>query len=78
MNAHRGFQRRIEIVNEDRQTGDVVHVRMRDDYVTYCVPLIRGESDGQATGVNCHAVVDKVTGQTLFKGRLAVTIEGAG
>ena len=56
--AKRFLQRGVKIVDEDRQTRDVVHVRMSDDNVFNFGALLVGEGNGDTAGINCHAVVD--------------------
>ena len=58
VNSHRLLQTRIKIVDEDWQTGDVVHVRVRNDDVFDFGPLLVGQSNRDTAGVNRHAVVD--------------------
>src|SRR5215212_7178485 len=58
VNAHWLFQSRIKIVDEYRETGDMVHVRMGDDDVSDFGSLLVAESNCDAAGINCHAVVD--------------------
>jgi hypothetical protein len=72
------FERWIEVINEDREARDVVHVRMRDDYVANCAPLFGIQSDGDTAGINCHTVIDQKTSQALLKGCATLGIEGAG
>ena len=58
VDAERFFQGGVEIVDEYRQTRDVVHVRMGDDDVFNFGSLLVSQSNGDAAGINCHAVVD--------------------
>ena len=78
VNAYRLFQTRIKIVDEDRKTRDVVHVRMRHDDVSDCVALLVVQSNRDTAGVNRHAVVDDKTCQALLKGRHSLSVKGAG
>src|SRR5215211_8895723 len=78
VDAHRLFQTRIKIVDKNRQARDVVHVRMRHDYVSDFGALLVVQSDGDTAGVNRNAVVDDKTCQALLKGRHSLSVEGAG
>src|SRR6185503_12764406 len=75
---YRFLQTRIQIVDEDRQTCDVVHVRMRDDDVFDFGALLVGQRNGDATGVDGDAVVYQKTSQTLLQGCHASSVKGAG
>ena len=44
---------------KDRQAGNVVHVRMRDDDIANRLALRVGQSDGDAACINGHAVVNQ-------------------
>jgi hypothetical protein len=50
---------------------------MRDDDVAHGVALFVRTSDGNASGVNRHAVVNQVTGQPLLLCGAALLIERA-
>jgi hypothetical protein len=55
----------------------MVHVRMRDNYVSHLLTLLSGRGQSNAAGVDGHTLVDKETGQTLFGGCVALAIKGA-
>src|SRR2546422_9404941 len=46
MNANRFLQTCEEVVNKDRQTGNVVHVRMRDNDIANQLTLFVRQRDG--------------------------------
>jgi hypothetical protein len=52
------LQTRILIVDEYRQGGDVVHVRVSDDDVFDEGPAVVGQSERNTARVNRYAVVD--------------------
>jgi hypothetical protein len=56
----------------------VIHVGVRDDHVAQLCALRLREAEREAAGVNGHAVVDQVGGQTLLRGDAAVAVERAG
>jgi hypothetical protein len=78
VDAHRFLQRWIQIVDEYRQTGDMVHVRMSDDDVSDFVALLVVERDRDAAGVNRHAIVDQKTSQTLVQSGNTLVIKRTG
>src|ERR1051325_10347352 len=52
VDTHRLLQTRVKIVYKDRETRDVVHVRMRYDDVSDFGVLLRVQSDSDTAGVN--------------------------
>jgi hypothetical protein len=71
------LERGIKVIDKYRQTGDMVHVRMRDNDIADLVPLFLGERDCDATCVYCHAVVNQKTGKALLRSCMALTIKSA-
>jgi hypothetical protein len=62
VNAHGFFEDSEEIVYEDRQTGDVVNVRVCDNNVAHARSLRVRETHSDASGVNDHAIVNHKRG----------------
>jgi len=58
VNADWLFNFREKIVHVNRQAGDMIHVRMRDDHVAHFAALYFRQSDPDAAGVNGDAFVD--------------------
>ena len=58
VNADWLFNFREKIVHVNRQAGDMIHVRMRDDHVAHLAALRVRQSDPDAAGVNGDAFVD--------------------
>ena len=56
VNGLREFAKQIVDIN--RQAGNVVHVRVRDNNIAHGLPLRFGKSDADAAGVNGDAVID--------------------
>src|SRR5947209_1109015 len=52
------FEEGEEVVNEYGERGEVVYVRVRDDYVAHALALGGVETDGDAPGVERHAPVN--------------------
>jgi hypothetical protein len=40
--------------------------------------LVRGQSERNAAGVYGHTLVDKKTGESLFRGGVTLVVKGAG
>jgi hypothetical protein len=78
VDAHRLVQRGIEIVDEDREAGDVVHVRVRNDDVPDFGPLFVCKSNRDASGIDRNTVVDQKAGQTLFLRCVTVSVKRTG
>lgn len=78
MDAHRFLETRIKIVDEDRQTCDVIHVDVSNYDVLDARSLFGSEGNCDAAGIKSYAIIDEVAGQTLVQGRFAIAIEGAG
>ena len=64
-----------QVINEYRQTGDVIHVRMGHDHITDRTPLGFIQGDANAAGVDGHAIVDHKAGQALRRVGAALGIE---
>ena len=77
VNAHRLLQRRKQIIDEDREACDVVHVWVSDDDVAHVIPLLFGKSHRDAAGIDGHARIDEETRKTLFEGCMPVGVECA-
>ena len=77
MNANWFFEHAEKVVDEDRQTRNMIHVRVRDNDVTYDAALRIREGDGDTSGVNGHTVIDEETCQPLLRGRAAMIVERA-
>ena len=67
-----------QVIHEDRETGNMIHVRMCDDHIADRPPLSFGESDANAAGIDCDAFVDEEARQSLRRVRAPVVIERAG
>src|SRR5437762_11970910 len=67
-----------KIIHKDGQAGDVVHVRVRDDYVTYLSPLRLACGQSEAAGVDGHTVIDQKAGQALRQTYAPIGIERTG
>jgi len=59
------------ILDEDRQAGRVVAVRMSEEYVPYGFLLLRSAMEPQRSGINRHTIVDKKAADVLMPGRIA-------
>src|SRR5687768_9953300 len=77
MDAYRACKCFKKIVDENWQTGNVVHVRVSDNYVAHFCSLLGGQCQSYTAGVNSNTLVDEKTCQTLFEGSVALTIKGA-
>jgi hypothetical protein len=78
MDSNRLFQAGKQIVDKDREAGDMVHVKMSDDDVPHVLTLCVAQSDRNAAGIYGHAIVDQIASETLVQGRLTIAIKGAG
>ena len=78
MNANWFFQAGVEIIDEDRQRGDMVHVGMSDDYIAYLLSLFVRKSDSDASCINRDAIIDHETGEVLLGRGVALAIDVAG
>jgi hypothetical protein len=75
MHANRLLQFGKQVINEDRQAGNVVHVWVRDNHITHGSALRVRRGDADTTGINSHSIVDQKAGQTLRRIRAAACIE---
>src|SRR3954454_25179868 len=75
MNPNWLFELTKEIVNKDWQTGDVVHVRMRDNHVPHRLALGFRKSNPKTAGIDRDAVIDEKACQALRRSRAAAGIE---
>ena len=64
-----------QVINKYRQAGDVIHVRMGDDYIADRTPLGFTQGDADAAGIDGHAIVDHKAGQALRRVGAAAGIE---
>jgi hypothetical protein len=78
MNADWLFELAEKIVHKDRQTGDVIHVGMRDDDVADLAPLVIVQRNPDAARVDADAIVNQEAGQALRRIGAPVGIERAG
>jgi hypothetical protein len=78
MDSNRLFQAGKQIVNKDREAGDMIHVKMSNDDVSHGLTLCVTQSDRNAAGVDGHAIVNQIASETLVQGRLTIAIKGAG
>ena len=58
-----GFQK---IVDKNRQTGDVIHMRVGHDDVAHFLALFSSQRQRDAAGVNGNTLVYEKACQTLF------------
>ena len=56
-----------QIIDKNRQAGDVIHVRMRNNYVSHGAALRVGERQANAARVDCHLIVDQKTSEALSR-----------
>ena len=75
MNPDRLLQFTEQIIDKDRQAGDMVHVSVGNDYITHAVSLLLVERYPDATGVDGDALVDQKARQTLGLAGAAIGIE---
>ena len=61
------FEEGKEVIHEDGERRDVIHVRVRDDDITHRRALIFREADGDAPGVYADAAVHHEAAQTLLR-----------
>lgn len=78
MNTDRFLQSGIEIINEDRQAGDVVHVWVSDNDVPHSLALVGREGDGNAARIDSNALVNQEACESLIECGAAVAVKGAG
>ena len=64
-----------QVINEYRQTGDVIHVRMGHDDITDGTPLGFTQGDANAARVDRHAIIDHKASQALRRVGAALGIE---
>ena len=69
------LQFRKQVVDKDRQAGNVVHVRVRDNHITHSSALSLGRGDADTAGINRHSIINEKAGQTLRRIRAAAGIE---
>ena len=73
--AHGLAQLAKQIVYEDRQAGDVIHMRVGDDDVTHG-PLLRvGKRNANTAGIDRHPIVDDEAGKALRGTGAALRVE---
>src|SRR5581483_7050247 len=65
VNSNRLFEFAKKIVNKDRQTSAVVHVRVRYEDVPNGATLFVLEGDADAPSIDWHAAIDYETSETL-------------
>ena len=64
-----------QVVNEDRQAGNVVHVWVRDNHIPHSSALSVSRRDADTAGIDRHTIVYEKAGQTLRRIRAAARIE---
>ena len=67
-----------EVVHEDGEAGDVIHVWMRDYDIAHAAPLRFSKGDSDTAGIDGYALVDEKAGQPLLKSSAPLGIERAG
>src|SRR3954464_13647206 len=77
VNADRLMKITEQVINEDRQAGDVIHVGMRDNHVANALLLYIAQRNSDRAGVNCDAVVDDKASKALRGTGAAVGVERA-
>ena len=78
MNPDGLFQFAKQIVDKDRQAGNVIHVGMRHDYVAHRAALCFVQRNAEAAGVNRDAVVNQEASQALRRISVPAVIKRAG
>jgi hypothetical protein len=78
VNADRLFQFAEKIVNKDGQTGNMIHMRVRDDYVADLTALGFVKRNADTAGINRDAIVNEEAGQALRRVSASTVIERAG
>lgn len=77
MDAHRFLKGWIEIVDEDGQARNMVHVDVSNYDVLHPRALVGRERDCNAAGIKRDAIVDEIAGEALVQSRFAIAVEGA-
>src|SRR5712691_10028859 len=78
MNSDRLFNFREQIVHENWQTRNVIHVRVGNDHIADGAALSFGQGNADAAGIHGDAIVDQKAGQPLGRRSVPGGIERAG
>ena len=65
MNTNRFVKLAEEVINKDRETGDVIHVRMGNDHIAHAALLGVAERNPNTAGVDGDAVINHKAGKAL-------------